>query len=68
MRNNFITLTLTNGNIQYLNISFITCFYRMEDRTVIRFLSDKTTVSVVETPEEIIKKIENGGVFNISFD
>jgi hypothetical protein len=40
----------------------------MEDRTVIRFLSDKTTVSVVETPEEIIKKIENGGVFNISFD
>lgn len=64
MTNNFIKLTQINKNKVYLNASLIESIEETDDKTLVNMtLNSKSTYQVIETPEQIIKKIEETGYF-----
>lgn len=64
MTNNFIKLTQINKNKVYLNASLIESIEETDDKTLVNMtLNSKSTYQVIETPEQIIKKIEETGHF-----
>lgn len=64
MTNNFITLTQTNDKLVNLNAMFIESIEEMDDDTMVTLgFGSKNFYRVKETPKEVIKKIENTGIF-----
>lgn len=62
MTNNFISVTQTDEKIVYLNATFIVSIRRMSDHTHITMGFDSENYyRVIETPEQIFKKIEETG-------
>jgi uncharacterized protein YlzI (FlbEa/FlbD family) len=68
MTNNFIKLTQTDEKVVYLNATFIEGIDQRADHTLVTMaFSSENFYRVNETPEQIIKKIEDTGTFKTIF-
>jgi uncharacterized protein YlzI (FlbEa/FlbD family) len=68
MTNNFIKLTQTDEKVVYLNATFIEGIDQRADHTLVTMaFGSENFYRVTETPEQIIKKIEDTGTFKTIF-
>ena len=68
MTNNFIKLTQIDERVIFVNASFIEAFEQMSKYTTVDMaFGSENFYRVTETPEQIIKKIEETGTFKTTF-
>jgi uncharacterized protein YlzI (FlbEa/FlbD family) len=68
MTNNFISLEQIDESVVLVNASFIESIEQMSRYTIVTMsFGSGMTYRVIETPEQIIKKIEDTGTFKTIF-